>query len=603
MKKTFTSLLIILLTGAAALVGTPAYSSRDKDAVRAKARHYYVEGSAALAEGRSSDGFELIKKAVQIDPAYSEAAYTYASLRMLMRNDTLFTPREVERSISLMRPFVDEFPEETEEAMNYAFIAARSGDLDEAIRVAERSDTLSPSQTSILIQLAHYYALGRDYEKAISTLNRYERIEGPDPDLALRKYSLMFSMGDTLALLEESRRLVRENPLNPEYVVIRGNVFEALEMPDSALICYERAERLDPDDGRVKLTLANYWLEQGDSAAYDAKSSEAILSENLDLKDKLEMMTRYMQNIINDSTADNRRGARLFDGLLRQYPHEPEVLNLGAQYSSAVGDLARAEELMAYATDLDAENPDYWNRLAAIYYSDGKYQESIATCLKAMEKLPEVPDAMLYLYGAALSMVGEYDKVREIYGHLLEKALPGVTFDDTPDQVFAKASRKSYEDLKQGADLFQMAADASFQSGDLERALKEYEVVVAIDGNNMLALNNYAYYLALAGRDLDKAEEYSRLTVEDQPDNPTFLDTLAWILYLKGEYDEALRLQTHALELFGEEEAGAEFYDHLGDIQFRSGMRGKALENWKKANTIDPDNKEISEKVRLKKIP
>ncbi|MDE6342683.1 MAG: tetratricopeptide repeat protein [Muribaculaceae bacterium] len=604
MKKSFTSLLIIFLTCAALLPGTPAFSVRDRDGVRAKARHYYLAGSVALASGRASEGYELFKKAVQTDPGYSEAAYSYASLRMQMRNDTLFTPAEVDRSIALMRPFVDEYPADTGEAMDYSFATARAGRLDEAIRVAERSDSLSPGNTTTLLQLAHYYALGRDYDKAISTLNRFERIEGPNPDLALRKYALMFSKGDTLGLLGESSRLVKENPLNPEYIVIRGNVFEALEMPDSALTCYLDAERLDPDDGRVKLTLANYWLSRGDSVAYDAKSSEAMLSENLELEEKLEMMTRYMQNIISDSTADRRRGARLFDGLLRQYPHEPQVLNLGAQYSSAVGDFERAEELMAYATDLDAENPDYWGRLAAIYYSDNKYEEAIATCLKAMEKLPEVPESVLFVYGAAAAMTGDYDKVREIYGGLLEKTLPGVTLSDTADQVFAKASRKSYEDLRKGADLFQRAADASFQGGDLERAIREYEVVVAIDGSNMLALNNLAYYLALAGRDLDRAEELSRITVEEQPDNPTCLDTLAWILYLKGEYEEALELQTHAVELFGDEDGShAEFYDHLGAIQYRNGMRDKALENWKKAHCLDPDNKDISEKIRLKKIP
>ncbi len=604
MKKSFTSFLIISLTCVVALTGTPAFSSRDRNDVRAKARHYYVAGSVALAAGRVSEGYELFKKAVQTDSGYSEAAYSYASLRMMMRNDTLFTPVEVDRSIALMRPLIDEYPEDVGEAMDYAFVAARSGKLDEAIRVAERSDSISPDRTTNLLQLAHYYALGHYYDKAITTLNRYERIEGPDPDLALRKYALMFNMGDTAGLLSESNRLVSENPLNPEFIVIRGNVFEALEMPDSALSCYLDAERLAPDDGRVKLTLANYWLARGDSVAYDAKSSEAMLSENIELEEKLELMTRYMQNIISDSTADRRRGARLFDGLLLQYPHEPEVLNLGAQYSSAVGDYERAEELMAYATDLDADNPDYWGRLAAIYYSDNKYQESIATCLKAMEKLPEVPESLLYIYGAASAMAEDYGKVREIYSDLLERILPGVTLSDSPEEVFAKASRKSYEELKKGANLFQMAADASYQSGDLEQAIKEYEVVVAIDGSDMLALNNLAYYLALAGRDLDRAEELSRITVEEQPDNPTCLDTLAWILYLKGEYEEALELQTHAVEAFGDGDGThAEFYDHLGDIQYRSGMRDKALENWKKAHSIDPDNKEIAEKIRLKKIP
>ncbi|MDE6638468.1 MAG: hypothetical protein K2K32_09585, partial [Muribaculaceae bacterium] len=325
---------ILIAVAVMVLIGSigaaAAKSAKSAAANRAKARYYYVEGSVAMAEGRASEAYELIKKAAETDPDYAEANYTYALMRMTLRNDTLTSPAEVGRSISLMKAFIDQFPEETEEAMNYSFLAARTGNLDEAIRVAERSDTLATDKSGILLQLAQYYAAKQDAEKAIKTIERYERIEGNDPDISLRKFSLMFMKGDTAALLNESERLVKEHPLSTEYMVIRGNAMEALEMPDSALVCYQRAEALDPDDGRVKLTLANYYLQQGDSAMYDKKSSEAILSENIMLDEKLDMMRRYMQNIIADTTADSRRGARLFDGLLRQYPHEPQVLDLGA---------------------------------------------------------------------------------------------------------------------------------------------------------------------------------------------------------------------------------------------------------------------------------
>ena len=125
--------------------------------------------------------------------------------------------------------------------MNYSFLTARNGDLDEAIRVAERSDSLASDVSVILLQLAQYYAAKQNYDKAISTLERYERIEGSYPDIALRKFSLMFMKGDTAALLKESGRLVREHPLSTEFMLIRGNAMEALDMPDSALVCYQRA--------------------------------------------------------------------------------------------------------------------------------------------------------------------------------------------------------------------------------------------------------------------------------------------------------------------------------------------------------------------------
>lgn len=595
------AVIVAALAGTGAVMGGKMTKKADSD--KAKARYYYIEGSVALAEGRPSDAYELIKKAALTDPNNVEANYTYALMRMTLRNDTLTTPTEVGKSIALMRPYVDLYPKETEEAMNYSFLVARTGDIDEAIRVAERSDTLAGSMPAILMQLAQYYTAKQDIDKAISTLERYERIEGNDPDIALRKFSLMYAQGDTARLLNESARLVRENPLSTEYLLIRGNAMEALEMPDSALVCYQQAELLDPDDGKVKLTLANYYLERGDSAAYDQKSREAILSENIMLEEKLDMMTRYMQNIISDTTADQRRGARLFDGLLLQYPHEPKVLDLGAQYSATIEDYSRAQELMSYATDLEPENPDYWTRLAHFYFIAEDYANAMATCEKAMEKLPETPRGLLLVYGTASSLAGEYDKARDVYQRLLDIDLPGALLTDDPQTMLRKAGKLPYESLMRVAQYFQMAGDGSFKTGDIERSTKEYDVVIALNPDDPTVRNNYAYYLAIGGGDLDKAEELSRQTVEDQPDNPTYLDTLAWILYLKGEYAEALELQEKAMEtLSPEAESSAEYWDHLGDIQYRCGQKDKALESWKKALDLDKGNKKIAEKVKEKKV-
>ncbi len=599
--QTMMSLAMAVLVGTAGMFA--AKSSKIADANRAKARYYYVEGSVALAEGHPSEAYELIKKAALTDPNYAEANYTYAMMRMTLRNDTLNTPAEVGKSLTLMRPYVDQYPQDTEEAMNYSFLVARSGDIDEAIRVAERSDTIAGSLPNILLSLAQYYTARQDIEKAISTLERYERIEGSDPDIALRKFSLMYMQGDTMRLLNESARLVRENPLSTEYLLIRGNALEALEMPDSALVCYQQAETLDPDDGKVKLTLANYYLERGDSAAYDQKSREAILSENIMLDEKLDMVTRYMQNIISDTTADQRRGARLFDGLLRQYPHEPKVLDLGAQFSATIEDYTRAQELMSYATDLEPENPDYWTRLAHFYFIAEDYEKAMATCEKALEKLPEATRGLLLVYGTSSSLSGEYEKARKVYQQLLDMELPGAYLTDDPQTILQKAAKLPYESLIKVAGYFEMAGDGSFKTGDIERSTKEYDVVLALDPENLTAINNYAYYLALGGGDLDKAEQLSRKTVAEQPDYATFLDTLAWILYLKGEYQEALEVQERAMDSISPEaESSSEYWDHLGDIQYRCGLKDKALESWKKALNLDKGNKKIAEKVRDKKI-
>lgn len=602
-RHTKASMAISAIIALIALI--PISASRPKapnpDAQRAKARYFYVEGSTALAEDRLAEAYEYFKRATETDPSYPEAAYAYASMRMGLRNDTLRSRTEIARSIALMRPLIDNYPGEAEEAMQYSFIAARSGNLDEAIRVAERTDSLRPDLTTTLLQLSSYYAARQEMDKAVAALERYETIEGSNPQLSLRKLSLMFAAGDTARLLSESERLVRENPVDPEYMVIRGDVFDALGEPDSAYACYTRAEILNPDDGRTKLTLANYFLQRGDSAAYDLKSQEALLSENLMLEEKLEMMTHYMQNLLRDS-ADTSRGSRLLDGMLRQYPHEPQVLDLGAQYSGAIGDYLKAEELMSYATDLQPENPDYWTRLATYYYSDSKYPEVMETYSRAKEKLGESPRGLTLVYAAAATQGGAPDKAREAYQALLDDALPGASLTDSDSTMLKKAASLSYDDLMHVADILTMAGDASFKAGDISRAMAEYNSSLALNPDNMMAINNYAYYLALGGGDLQKAEELSLRTVEDQPENSTYLDTYAWILYLQGRYADALQIQEKAIEAAtGQDNLSSELFDHLGDIQYHCNLPDDAVKSWKKALELEPASKDLQMKIKRRR--
>ena len=72
-----------------------------------------------------------------------------------------------------------------------------------------------------------------------------------------------------------------------------------------------------------------------------------------------------------------------------------------------------------------------------------------------------------------------------------------------------------------------------------EEAYKAYEQSLKYNPDNIPVLNNYAYYLSLEQTDLDKAEEMSYRTTKAEPNNATYLDTYAWILFIKGNYAEA----------------------------------------------------------------
>ena len=117
-------------------------------------------------------------------------------------------------------------------------------------------------------------------------------------------------------------------------------------------------------------------------------------------------------------------------------------------------------------------------------------------------------------------------------------------------------------------------------------------------------LNNYAYFLAVEGRDLEKAEHMSRRAIEAEPGNATYLDTYAWVMYMLQRYDEALTYITRAFE--ADSQPSAELYEHAGDIHFRLGNVSQALQYWCKAldqkREAGEVDKDLEKKIKSKKL-
>ena len=118
--------------------------------------------------------------------------------------------------------------------------------------------------------------------------------------------------------------------------------------------------------------------------------------------------------------------------------------------------------------------------------------------------------------------------------------------------------------------------------------------------SNIGTLNNYAYYLSVERRDLDKAEEMSYKTVKAEPNNATYLDTYAWILFEKGNYAEARIYIDNAMK--SDEEKSDVVVEHCGDIYFMTGDVEGALKYWKKALEMGSESKTLKEKIEKKKF-
>lgn len=550
-------------------------------AARKKARYFYTAGADRQAVGQEGAAYEYFKKAYMADPTYAEAASAYGSRRLYVAIDTMQSVTELNRSLDMMKQYIDAYPGDLYENIFYGYVAGQLHKPEESIRVLERTYALHPESANILLSLAETYSNTGSWRQAINALDRYEHQAGRSPQITTRKLSLMLVDKDTVGALREARLMTERDPSDVALTILRGNLYDAVAMPDSALVWYLKAEELDPESGPAKLALVAYYEENGDSIAYDKKMYEVLLTEDLDLEQKTDLVANYLQTLLRDNK-DHKRGDYLFSVLQSQYPHEPRLIDLSARYNAAKGDFATARDQISYAIDRDPTNITYWGQLMTYEAADDHADLALETYERAKEHI--IPDEQLRMYYVSVAQMAErYDSAANMIRSMIDEIQPGLPVDSV---VSLSNLRKDItaDQLDRLSELLVTLGDVYHLSGDSLGAYRTYENALILDDSNAMAKNNYAYFLATGGGDLDKALALSKSSLSGfDALNPTYLDTYAWICYLKGNYAEALEYQEKAL---GDEDnpvENAELYEHLGDIKAAIGDTEGALAAWRHA--------------------
>ena len=560
-------LIIVAIIFLVAITNVGALSH---DVNREKARYYFTQGALEASDKNMASAYEYFKKAYETDPTYHDAAFTYGGQRMFVQTDTLQSDIELLKSLALMQNYVDAYPNDLYATQMYGFVASRLDTIEETIRVYERVYNNMPKETQLLINLADAYMMADNTQKAIENLNKYEKIEGKSYQTSLKKISCMLVAGDTLAAVTEVNDLIVSNPRDPYNRLLKGNLYEVIGDNDSVLAAFKEAERIAPESGTVKMSLANLYRNKGDSVMLDNMMYEALLSEDFEIEEKVGILGDYLQKLI-DEKGEKSRGDYLFKVLMEQYPHEPSLLDMSARYSAAKGNFREAAEEIEYAIDLDATNETYWLMLMSYLLADSRFSDIVATYPRIKQHITPSP-AMKNLYAGAASQLEDTKKGKEILKELLADENP-ILLKNDKEEIESLRKSLDYDNLLWISNLFCMIGDLDYKTGEPEDGFKAYENSLLFFNDNALTLNNYAYFLSEENKDLEKAKTMSRRSLDLSENNPTYLDTYAWILYKLGEYEEALDYQKLAIELAGKAgDDNEEFEIHLKAIE-------KALNN------------------------
>lgn len=596
---------MMLLVCVASSAGGRKNDASQAEKRRAAARHYYLTAAQYSATGRNAEAGELYKKAYSLDTTYAEAALQYGVRRWGMPADTLATPAERGVSKRIAKKFISRYPGDFFPGVFLANVLERGNELEEAVDVLEGVIKADPGNTDVLQHLSALYLDTHRFDDAIDAIDSYQRIEGDDIEILIRKAGMLLAMGDTVAAIRETDKMVAKYPADAQYMIFKGQLYNYINQQDSALATLKKAEKMTKPGygGGVKLQLADFYREKGDSISYDNMMYEALLAEDLDFEVKNDVMAYYLQSLIQEN-GDRTRGDKLFEVLRQQYPHEADLLALSARYNAAKQDFPRALEDISYALDMDHTNASYWEQAMLYAIMQDDYAKADNIFRRAENALEKMPIHLYLLAGNNAVMQDKPADAIELYQRAMDENFPG---QDLKQKINLQELGKylNLQNINDLINLYQQAGDAFYKMNEREKAFVNYDNSLELDPDNALTLNNYAFFLIegnapIGEEDLNKADEMSMRAVSIMPDNPTYIDTRAWLLYRKGEYQDAREMEERAISLLAEDASGeekSEYLSHMGDILFMLNDLQGALENWTKALEASPEDELLKKKV------
>ena len=578
MIKLFNKILPLL---AMLLVVTPAMFSRDNGTHsynnKRKAEYIFLEAQNEKSHGRMDSYYDLVKRAHEIDPTNTSFSFHLGYCMLSMDNPTRSTASQ---ALNLMKEHFDSHPDNFYETIFYSDANMMLGNHGEGLKAIKSLCDRNPYRIELQARLADAYAKVGDYAASNETYDSIEAIHGKNLQITTNKISNYVTMNDTTHAIAEMRSLLNTAPQNANYNITMSEVMQLFGMRDSALIYLNKAQQYEPDNGHTYLAKAQYYIAVGDSTEYEHQIYQALVNEQLDINDKVQLLASTVRQMIadNDST---ERAFNLFSTLIKQHPHEAVVHDLYCEYLIYKKDYKAAAEQQGYVVDINPTDAESWRKLMIVNMMDENFPAAISAAEKSLEYNPDSLSLYRYIAPAYFQMK-QYDKALETYNIAINLT------DST--------------DLETLSDLYGGMGDVYQDLDNWDKATECYDKSLEMNPGNVGIMNNYAYFLSLRGENLDKAERMSAITVKATPNSSTYLDTYAWVFYKKKDFKMALIYIKSAIDNETEEEHSADVLDHYGDILFMNGETDAAVEQWKKAIEKAPNNELIKKKIKNKTI-
>ena len=398
---------------------------------------------------------------------------------------------------------------------------------------------------------------------------------GETDDIVYRLFNLYASAGKNEKALDAAKKLAENYPDDERFITMLADTYASAGNDSMAVASYERAIAQNPAFPPAYLGKAELFRKKGKFTEYFKSMQKYTANRQIDVKSKVD----YLELILKIPAFANHFQQdidTLFAIMTSVHPASPELKFTQAYYFVYTRRPEISISLFNQIVNLDEQNKEAWTGLLTIEYNLTLYPQLEQSARNAIASDPKYANFYMYLFLALLNQ------------HKTKSAI----------EALETGVKRAVCDSMFISDAYTGLGDAYFNINKPKKAFKYYEKVLAVNPENALVLNNYAYYLSLMKKNLEKAYTMSKKAIELEDSNASFLDTYAYILYIQGKYSEAKTFFRKAIARGGGDNAVV--LDHYADTLFKLGEKDTAEIYWSQA--LDkpdcPNPDEIKKKLK-----
>ena len=486
---------------------------------------------------------------------------------------------------------------------------------DAALESKRRVLDLDPGFTELAVDVAQHHLHRSETPEAISILKDAKKAapSDPTPSLALAGVYLRHLQKPLLAE-KHALDAVQLDPENKAGYELLWEIYRAAGQPHKIEPVFQRAERRQSEKLEFLMAIADLRLREiARSRHSPSAATEAKISELLERIEKLGVSKPEILARTGDFHALCGRLQRAVDLYDKSIALQPALDGVREKLALALVQLGQNDRAAELLTKIVAENPvnlAAYDQLSKIHLLRGEFERAAASMRQALLLAPIDPRRHEEIIRTSLragDLAGALQAATEAetkFPYLTGfSVLRAITLSQTGNHAasmmaFERAlvtAANSNPDLLD-SDFFLSYGGAAERAGHFVKAAELLKKSIALDpARSDEACNYLAYMWADRGENLAEAEQLIRRALELDPSNGAYLDTLGWVYFRQGRYEESLAELLRASELM--QEPDPVILDHIGDVYGKLGKTADAVLYWNKAIQLDPKNQSITEKL------